>query len=100
MGMGPLTGRGAGFCADYAGPGFINPIPGRGVGSWRCRGRGLGIGMGWRHGWVNQSFPVATEPVSYVPVDELSELKNQARYFGDALQSINSRINKLESEKK
>ena len=28
-GMGPMTGRGAGYCAGYQVPGFMNPIPGR-----------------------------------------------------------------------
>jgi len=26
MGMGPMTGRGAGFCAGFAVPGYANPI--------------------------------------------------------------------------
>ena len=28
-GMGPMTGRAAGYCVGYAVPGFMNPIPGR-----------------------------------------------------------------------
>lgn len=28
-GFGPRTGRGAGFCAGFAGPGYANPFPGR-----------------------------------------------------------------------
>jgi len=49
-GMGPMTGRGAGYCAGFSRPGFANPIPGRqwfGFG-WRGRGRGRGRGFGWR----------------------------------------------------
>ena len=34
MGLGPMTGRAAGYCAGYPAPGFTNPIPGRGLG-WR-----------------------------------------------------------------
>jgi hypothetical protein len=37
-GMGPMTGRGAGYCAGFGRPGFTNPIPVRG---W------LGFGFGW-----------------------------------------------------
>jgi hypothetical protein len=54
MGLGPMTGRGTGYCAGYAMPGFANPwIPGwggRGRGWW---GRGRGSwGRGWRFwGW-------------------------------------------------
>ena len=41
MGMGPMTGRAAGYCAGYPVPGFMNAIPGRGY--W---GRGIGFGRG------------------------------------------------------
>ena len=45
-GMGPMTGRAAGYCAGYPVPGFMNPIPGRGFWGW---GRG---GGGWgRRNW-------------------------------------------------
>jgi NAD-dependent dihydropyrimidine dehydrogenase PreA subunit len=49
-GMGPMTGRGAGYCAGFGWPSFANPIPGRrwfGFG-WRGWGRGRGRGFGWR----------------------------------------------------
>ena len=29
-GMGPMTGRAAGYCAGYPVPGYMNPVPGRG----------------------------------------------------------------------
>jgi len=39
MGMGPMTGRGAGYCAGSPTPGFMNPMGGRlGLGSGRGRG--------------------------------------------------------------
>jgi hypothetical protein len=38
-GLGPRTGRAAGYCAGYPIPGFMNPEPGF--------GRGLGFGRGW-----------------------------------------------------
>jgi len=41
LGLGPMTGRAAGYCAGYPVPGFMNPIPGRGF--W---GRGLAAGYG------------------------------------------------------
>ncbi len=38
MGLGPMTGRAAGYCAGFSAPGFINPMGGRlGLG----RGRGF-----------------------------------------------------------
>lgn len=54
-GMGPMTGRAAGFCAGYNTPGYMNPAPGRGFrigfgggGFGRGRGRGFGMGFGGR----------------------------------------------------
>ena len=37
-GMGPMSGRGAGYCAGFGQPGFTNPILRRG---W------FGFGFGW-----------------------------------------------------
>jgi len=52
MGMGPMTGRAAGFCAGYPVPGTMNPIAGRGFGFGRGRGFGFGrgLGLGFRGG--------------------------------------------------
>jgi len=100
MGMGPMTGRGAGFCGGFNAPGFMNAVPGIGsMGFGRRRGRGFGMGMGWRHGWAFQSFQVACQP-AFCQIDELSLLKNQAKYFGEVLQFINNRISELETETK
>ena len=30
MGLGPMTGRAAGFCAGYPAPGYMSPVSGRG----------------------------------------------------------------------
>ena len=47
MGMGPMTGRGAGFCGGFGAPGFMNAAPGRGgMGFGRGRGRGA-YACGW-----------------------------------------------------
>ncbi|MCK4597197.1 DUF5320 domain-containing protein [bacterium] len=106
MGMGPMTGRGAGYCAGNNVPGYINPIPGRGF-----RGRG-GWGRGWRFGYSAAGFPggapygVGMSPYQpfgepYAPQmtseQELEGLKGQAKYFDDALQDINKRIQELEA---
>lgn len=52
-GMGPMTGRAAGFCAGYPTPGYMNPYGGRypygGFGFGRGNGRGLG--RGWNRGF-------------------------------------------------
>jgi hypothetical protein len=76
MGMGPMTGRAAGYCAGYPVPGYMNPVPRMGMGwgtgygihpwgGWgpgytpapaygfgmsRVPGYGLGMGRGWGYG--------------------------------------------------
>lgn len=104
MGSGSMTGRGAGFCAGFNTPGFANTVPGRGgMGCGRGRGRGagfgsgLGLGLGWRNGRGFRNTQSTFVPAPYQQVDEISVLKNQAKYFGEALQSINDRINELEA---
>ncbi|HDD64660.1 MAG TPA: hypothetical protein ENF61_00920 [Firmicutes bacterium] len=53
LGLGPMTGRAAGFCAGFPVPGFMNPWGLRpGFGWW---GRGFGFGRGWR--WRFYLYP-------------------------------------------
>jgi hypothetical protein len=66
MGLGPMTGRGAGFCAGFGRPGFASPIPGYsqpyGYGyltpGWLrwSYGFGRGFGRGWRR-WGSYGYP-------------------------------------------
>ena len=121
MGMGPMTGRGAGRCAGYAGPGFWNPA--FGGGSWG-RGRGLGRGRGfgggggfgrrfraggfggWEPGswgrvpWSGPGPNPMPYDVPFAPTasrsQELGALKDQAKYFEEALDEIKDRIGELE----
>jgi hypothetical protein len=51
--MGPMTGRGLGYCAGYGAPGYVNPVPGYGRGQgWWGGGR-----RGWRHRYYATSLP-------------------------------------------
>lgn len=115
-GLGPRTGRGAGFCGGYDVPGSMNP--GWGWGSW---GRGRGGGRGWRNwfyatgltGWQRGAGwpgwpafravppPYAT-PYATVPTreQELDALRDQAGYFETALADIRKRIENLEAKEK
>jgi len=65
-GMGPMTGRGAGYCTGSAGTRFTGSAFGRGwfgfnrglgLGAGRRQGRGMGRGMGGR--WLS--------PYTYYP---------------------------------
>lgn len=115
-GMGPMTGRAAGFCAGYPVPGYANPIP-RAGGAF---GRGFGRGGGW--GWRNQYYatgltgwqramypnPVYSPVVPYVaPVapamtgqQEVDILKSQAEYLENSLKEVKERLSEIESEAK
>lgn len=113
-GMGPMTGRAAGFCAGYPSPGYANPIGGRGYGGWgRGFGRGLGRGLGWgRAGygwpaWGGYANPYAGYPTGYPgslgaapsPEQEQAALRQQSQYLQESLDAINKRIEDLEKEK-
>jgi len=113
LGMGSMTGRAAGFCAGYGMPGYINSIPGRGMGFGRGRGfEGRGGGRGWRNrfyatgvpGWAAGSMPYGAPyaaPYAAAPTkeQELGMLKDQAEQFESALGDIRKRLQELETEK-
>ncbi|MDD5020219.1 MAG: DUF5320 domain-containing protein [Candidatus Omnitrophica bacterium] len=105
VGLGPMTGRAAGYCAGFGIPGYINTIPGRGRGFF-----GRGGGRGWRHwyyatgltGWQRGSmgmpgfgarYPYASD-VS--PQQEADILKNEADFLKKQLEDIQRRIETLE----
>jgi hypothetical protein len=115
-GMGPMTGRAAGYCAGYPAPGFMNPVPGGGF--W---GRGRGGGRGWRNmyyatgltGWqrAGSGLPAFGSPPAYplpyagpafatgmTKEQELDMLKGQAEYFEDTLDGLKKKIEELETK--
>ncbi|MBP7089194.1 MAG: DUF5320 domain-containing protein [Candidatus Omnitrophica bacterium] len=112
MGLGPMTGRAAGYCAGYSVPGYVNPIFGRGRGFF---GRGSGRGRGFRNwyyatglpGWARggygyPAFDAGVNPYSYpygaeiTPKQEADILKNEAIALKEQLEDIQSRIETLE----
>jgi len=114
-GMGPMTGRAAGYCAGYPVPGFMNAIPGRGFAGW---GRGGWGRRNWFYatgltGWqrAGYGYPAfggapygAPYAAPYAPTvtqeQELEMLKGQAEYFEDALDGVKKRIDELQAKKK
>jgi hypothetical protein len=117
MGMGPMTGRAAGYCAGYGMPGYTNPIAGRGLGMGFGRGRGFwGGGRGGGRGWRNRFYTAGVPgsawggmpygapyavPYAATPTkeQELDMLKGQAGQFEAALGDIRKRLQELETEK-
>ena len=72
-GLGPMTGRGFGYCAGYPHPGFVVPFPrggrwfGRGFWGRRWWGRGFFWGRGWRF-WRPFYWPPLYRYPMYYPM--------------------------------
>ncbi|MBN1908636.1 MAG: DUF5320 domain-containing protein [Pirellulales bacterium] len=107
MGQGPMTGRGAGYCAGYPVPGTMNG-PGRGFGRGFGRGGGFGGGRGWRHrfyatgltGWQRAAAavpPVAPAQPVETREEEIALLRQQAEMLGSSLEQIKQRLDELQS---
>lgn len=110
MGMGPMTGRGMGYCAGVGAPGYANPAPGFGRGFGRGRG-GWGSGRGWRNqyyatgqpGWARAGYGYAPawDYGPYGPMTQEQEtelLKSQAQALKRELDAITQRLEELEKE--
>jgi hypothetical protein len=110
-GLGPMTGRAAGYCAGYSVPGYMNPIQGRGGFGRGFGWFGGGRGRGFRHmywatglpgwarypGWGAGYSPYIPYGQAAIPPDQEAEaLKNQAKYLEDSLNALNERIHELE----
>ncbi len=98
LGQGPMTGRGAGYCAGYETPGYANP-GGFGFGFGRGFGRGYGRGfyghgVAPRWGW-NVPASAAPEPSKE---QELDMLKGQADALKRSLEQIEKRMQDLEAK--
>lgn len=93
MGMGPMIGRGAGFCAGFTAPGYSNQA-----------GFGFDRGRGFRRmfyatglpGWARHKDPNIK---GFVPVADKKEfLKRQAKLLESRLNNITKRLKELESD--
>ncbi len=90
-GFGPMTGRGAGFCAGYAVPGFRNP------------GFGRGLGRGLRRGFVraapiNRIVPVqqpTKEQERQYLENEVNMIEQERKALDQEIESIRKRLEEL-----
>jgi len=114
MGMGPGTGRAAGYCAGFAIPGYMNPAFGRRffMRPWGFSGRG----RGYRHWFYATGLPfwARMNPYGYGPQPfygqpqeyspqmtkemEIDLLKREAEDLENALKEIKDRLTKLTEE--
>jgi len=102
MGMGAMTGRGAGFCSGSDNAGYTRAMPGRGFGMGAGRGGGFRRTPGGR-GWRNQYFATGmpgwmrsgpyTEPG--VALDK-EALRQQSQFLQSQLDSIKKRLDEME----
>jgi len=110
-GYGPMSGRGAGYCAGFGVPGYMNPAPGGGRGAW---GAGMGRGgRGYRHmfwatglpGWQRGAMGLPPAPYGYAgpapqyepsPEQELEGLRDQLKFMEEGLRRTQERIQELE----
>jgi hypothetical protein len=108
VGRGPMTGRGAGFCAGYGVPGYANP--GYGAGGAFSGGRG---GRGRRNRFFATGVPggqyFSGNPIPggmsfseppLAPQNELEILKGQAQYLENGLKELQTRMEVLASKNK
>jgi len=102
MGMGPMTGRGMGYCAGYAVPGYAN------------FGFGWGRGRGFRRmyhltglpGWARYGVPpygvppYGAYPYGYegAPVEEKKILQKEVAFLEKELNELRERLKELEAE--
>lgn len=93
MGMGPMTGRGAGYCAGFSGRGR------RGGRGWRNRFYATGL-PGWaRAGLGLAGAAMAAGAASAMTREqELDSLKQQADQAAGVLENIRRRIDELQGK--
>lgn len=110
QGMGPMTGRGLGYCAGYNSPGYANPFPRRGF-----FGRGFGRGFGWRR-WgfapIERIIPVQNIPIYpaqpqqptkeqevTILEDDSKAVEAEQKALNQEIEAIKKRIEELKKEK-
>ena len=112
MGMGAMTGRGAGYCGGFGMPGYTNAAPGRGAGIGFGGGRGSSVGgrrrrnmfyasghPGWmRFGGYGAPYGYPAHYQKPDPEFEKQALKDQAGALQAELELINKRLAEVESE--
>jgi len=104
-GLGPRTGRAAGYCAGYDMPGYANPVYDRGFGRGRGRGFGRrfwrrGRGFGWRGAYP---YPAPYYPETYSESsreEEKAYLEDMIKGLEEEIKMLRQRLQELSKEKK
>jgi hypothetical protein len=97
-GLGPRTGRVAGYCTGNNVPGYANPGFGPGFGFGRGRGRGFGRGFHRRgRGFWGQGVYPYPEPSRE---EEKAYLEDVVKGLDEEMKMIRERLQELSKEKK
>ena len=88
-GMGPMTGRQAGYCAGFDTPGFNNNYSG-------TRGGGFGRGnrLRFRGGFQNNAYSVP----EYPDVSEKTILENEIKMLKEQLDSFEKKLSDIQDK--
>lgn len=113
-GIGPRTGRAAGYCAGYAVAGYINPYGGRSKQNGGFTGGfegGRGSGRGYKNrffatgmpGGLRSNVNPLEQPNPFISgftsEQEMEQLKDQAELLKQQLDDIRARIKELSKQK-
>jgi len=114
VGMGPLTGKAAGYCAGYPVAGYMNPYGGRlrqyggFIGGFAG---GRGSGRGYRHrffatgmpSWLRSNANPAKQANPFISGftlgQEMEQLKDQSELLKQQLDDMQARIDELSKQK-
>ncbi|MFA5074167.1 MAG: DUF5320 domain-containing protein [Nitrospirota bacterium] len=104
-GMGPMSGRAAGFCAGFGMPGYANSGLGRGFGMGFGQGLGGRIGRGRRNMFYATGQPRWMRFSGYASAYQNADaemqkqtLKTQAEVLQSELDIIKKRLSEIDAE--
>jgi len=106
-GMGPMTGRGAGYCTGNNAPGYMNGGAagfgygmggGRGFGG-RHNGFGAGYGAGRGYGIAAVPYTVPMAPVAgYSKESEKGYIENEVSFLKEQLKTLEGRLSDMQDD--
>ena len=103
-GMGPMTGRGAGFCNGFNAPGYFNQGAAGGYGMGAGRGFGgrhnnFGAGYGPGRGYGMAAVPYSAAPIAgYSKEAEKGYIENEVSFLKNQLKALEGRLADMQDD--
>ena len=94
-GMGPMTGRGLGYCNNYSTPGFTKGVPRGGAGFNQGYGRGYGRGMGGGFGRGYRNFDNQNYYMPQNNVDEGKLIESEMEALKNQMSILEKRLSEI-----